>query len=739
MQIDDFYQEADSALQGNDTGYLEAFASVNKETESDDFDEDLDDFEEAPDSVEEDFEDDFDDLELEQSEETAVLNGSESEEVQCLTSPITSVFVTTEHKEKPDSIEQEILDYLEMHLFDTSSGLVSSWNKAFNDKAVSVVDCVIKYLQVHYCLWFESREAMQKALGLGLDFVRSLKFHHRMITKADINFISSCWDSEWFQPEIIDLYAVTDKYDAELIELMKSRNVKEDEISKYYGDFNVLMGYTSLVLADKFVAGEFDDAISKGKVPEYVYTKLHNDSDRFACIRPREDFDKLVNLIEGIELSGLFVDQEILEKYCEAKYLDVIIQAAAQKYLNESFADQYLVKDLGDFQFIADVYRNDDVDLSCGKANGQTIRFFDAKINTDLKKYQIDCARDLYALYPGAVINLIRCRYSGYLDAENYKKFLVALAKAQDNNLRYLDDCRSIIRDYNSFWMQLLLQKVLNVDVTISDGLGDMVVFLQAKENRKKKMYLELDSFVFLPDQFIEETNGVFRWEYLEDNAGIVLSNSNTWCPTSFEYPMHLKSSVANYAAKKLSFNIANQFYDRDPIMHTNLLRAIENANERLLRECKAVDGDTNDPQYQVSSTVLDFLDFEISKYQNYDKMLDFVAESGIFIYLLRSQKAKSLLMLFNNAYVYDNDAKRLYMLLYCIGRKYLPDRFELLSSDIKSIGDKTVVLLNGLNRNQACLAVRKLVSSLDNIMLLAQKSQHVTLGITDGTVELSL
>jgi hypothetical protein len=91
--------------------------------------------------------------------------------------------------------------------------------------------------------------------------------------------------------------------------------------------------------------------------------------------------------------------------------------------------------------------------------------------------------------------------------------------------------------------------------------------------------------------------------------------------------------------------------------------------------------------------------------------------------------------MLFSNAFVYDQNAKRVYMLLYCILKKHYADKFQLLDSQINGLDDKVVMFIQGVDRRQVCYNFKTLARSLDDLLVVASKAKGITLEISAGTI----
>lgn len=318
----------------------------------------------------------------------------------------------------------ELEHFLDDHLPESSNeSIIGKWNKLYNDNLISNDQVIQKYLAVHYGLWFQNSTALETALVYGKEFLNNLNFDYRVCTLSDIQFIKDVYKEDWYNSDILNKYALDTSYDLQLIQLMRTGSAQIELLDKYRNIPNALSCYLRLVNAEKFTLGLFEDALQRNNILGYTNAALNSEIDRFEVIKHRDDLNQIKEVVFNIENNGGIVPNEILEKYRNAKYLIAIILGNASGLYNEIFIENYLVNDLGNFEFISELYSNGAIDVDVAPDN-----FMFSMIMTDLQKFGLN-AKGIEPYKSEMALSCLICsRYAGNLSEIDYKRFLAVLS-----------------------------------------------------------------------------------------------------------------------------------------------------------------------------------------------------------------------------------------------------------------------------------------------------------------------
>lgn len=622
------------------------------------------------------------------------------------------------------TIEGEVRRFLLTHCAFSGVGndLAKLWNHVYNDNLLSENDVFSKYLRVHYGLWFTDEQAFGEAFSIGLGFVRQLKFDFRMCSLSDIRFIRECWKKPWYDPDIINEFALDINFVPLLIELMENGKADIKIMARYRESQENLLCCLRLLNADRFILGEFDKAVHDGCAKQYTEAVLLMNGNRLQVIEHREDFDEIKVQIRALEGDGKLIDWDLVEKYKDAYHLGAIITALAEGRFNAIFADTYLLESLGKFSFISAMYSKNEVDVEIAPSN-----FMYSKICTDAGKLGLDIHRfEVYKRMRGLSC-LVCSRYAGKLSETDYRKFLAILSlDAGTGAIESLNASERLVESYNLFWMSQLVRQ-LDLSLLLDSRVGDNILFIKFINNKKRKYYLQIDDFVINREKFQELVAGSISCEALKDGEGIALSN--VFLNTNHHFRCKAKSSLTEWANGGFCEGLQGQ-NDDNFILHTNFWKALQNADRRVKLERSG--------NRKLSRTVLGFLEMDMSEYYNYDKMFNYVADHQEFLGIFMSQDAFSLLKLFSNAYVYNVVPQVMFMFLYVVLLKYCPDKMELYSEGFSGLDtNKSILIVDGLGVNNTVINFRTISDSIDNFISIALDSRKVILRVSERTINL--
>lgn len=695
---------------------------------ADDFSDNFDDsFKEGNVAVDSNFADDFDDdfSDTFIGQELAAVEVDEAECLEDLT--IHSVQMHVQTLQKDNTIETEIKQFLIKHssFSDAGTDLVKLWNQIYNDNLFAVDDIIEKYIKVRYGVWFTDVQVLQEVLALGTDFLHQLKFDYRMCSLSDVRFIRECWCEPWYDPGIINEFALDVNFVPLLIALMKNGKIDVDIMMRYRENQEVLLCCLRLLNSDRFILGEFEKAVNDMCCKQYTESVLSGEKNRMKVIEHREDFNDIKVKIRALEGDGKIIDWDLVEKYKDAYYLSDIILASSDGRFNAEFVDKYLLKPLGKFSFISAMYAENAVNVEIAPSN-----FMYAKICTDAGNLGLEIHR--FEAYKGmrGLTCLVCSRYAGNLPETDYRKFMAVLSLDKTLNLIVsINKSEQLIESYSAFWLDQLL-KHLGLSLLIGRNIGDDILFVKFVGNKRRKYYLQIDDFVINQEKFLGLISGSISCGILDKEKGIVLSNVSL--NSNYHFSCKAKSSLTEWANNGLDKNLQVQYGDGNFIMHTNFWKALQSANERAkMQQSRGM---------KLNRSVLNFIKMDMGEYYNYDKMFNYVAGRQEFLGIFMSENAFALLKLFSNAYVYHTVSQVMFMFLYVVLLKFSATKLELYSEGFTSLDpNKTVLIADGLGINNTVINYRTVSDSIDNLIEVAQKSQKVILRVSEKTINIQV
>lgn len=703
---------------------------------SDDFNNDFTDDSGSFDDFSGDFSDDFEavirDLDSTGNEcsDVGISNGV-CEADKC----IKSVRIDTIHREGTDTILSEIREFLELHKVAVThledNRLYECWSKLYNIALNNNIKMIEMYYKVHYCLWFTKTSAMELMNSAPRKFRETFKMSRRACTYLDVESILQVWQENWFNFDVIDRYANDENVTKLLIRLMSEDKLEEKILDRYVGNTSVLIACIRLLLEDNFILGQFEAAVQDNVVEDYVRDVTENNMDRFEKIRGRADFSELYSLITEEENSGKLVSKEVIDNFCNAVYLKAILTAEAESRLNVQFAQAYLMTDLGVCSFIADIYEKGTIDLSL-----DTESVLRAKLLTDVKALGLDSS-NFEKEFAGGIQCLVCSRFGGKLPETDYRKFLALCSFSKGKTvLKMLSSRKHLVSSYNAFWLKYLLEQFgLNLVGQLRDDIYDNILYIQKTNRGRMKFYLQIDDFVLNPAEFKHLFADAVAASLLENNYGILVSNSYDAGEINYNNKFVIDGSLSTWAKGLADPGLLNQFKQYNGIIHTNFLLAMSKANLRF-----SADRQGNSGGPKLSHTVLDVLKMDISTYYSYDKMFAFLAGQRIYLGLFSSKYSVDLFKLFANTYVYDSNPKIMFTFLYSIFRKFCPEKLKADSKMFNTLDpEKNVLFVKGLGINIACMNFRTVIDAIDSLIETALASKQIILSIQNNTINVIL
>lgn len=641
-------------------------------------------------------------------------------------------------EQEDENILTEIANYLEFHRIKTSNNaedLCRGWADLYGVAVKDTNTLISMYCMLHYSLVFDSKEALTLFAEQPKQFREKFKMHRRVCTMEDITDVKEVWQNDWFSFDVIDLYANTKNITSLLIDLMRDGKYDLSLLANYTEDTGLLIDCIRAMLSDSFDAEIFSKAAENGTVENYLNASLSDvtnpDSDRFALLRDREDFSEIYTMIVAIESSGKLISQEFIEKYHAAFYLKAILTAESQGRLNEDFASEYLMKDLGDYKFIADIYERNEIDLTL-----DPLDVLRAKLLTDVKHLGLD-PRKFEPKYKTAIACLVCSRYIDALPELDYRKFLAVCSfNRGDSLLTTLNSSTSIIHSYNKFWFQYFLTEMeLNFIGTISNNVKDCILYFKQFNGRTVQYYLSLDDFILNTAEFKNLVQDAKFAGLLNSDSGIVLSDTYMQNELQVSAKTLYDSSLTTWAKGVLHPNIVKQFEKYNVPVHANLLRVLELAVERFKKDNETA-AEMDRTKMQVSGRAKNLLTQSLSEYCKIDSVLSFISEHRIFLGLMASSKCDELIYCLATVYQQDYTARIILMFLYSVFKKYYPDKLAVDGASFKTLDARTNMLfVKGLGLNIQFLSFKDLINSFDGILSVAGNCKQIQLGVKDGNI----
>lgn len=613
-----------------------------------------------------------------------------------------------------DSLENDMRAFFEFHRFDTSSipfeKLYVLWNAVYHDNTPDNLSCINKYLMMRYMLRFDSSDTLKKAMELGMDFICNIRMSRRLCVSQDVDDLASCYRESWYDASAFDMFSDSPVFNKPLIELLKT--------GKYNADFlnncrNSPMDFFSCIRLATGVSEEKQGV------------------DRFSSIRSREDFPELYNIIMASENSGIPIHQEIIEQFSKAFYLPVILRAESQSRLDLAFAENFLQHDLGTMAFIADIYDNGSVNLGL-----DTKSFFRAKILTDANSFRLNIVNfkpDFDAVYK----RLLYSHFVGNLSQNDYNRFLTAVS-LKEHILNLLNSDDTVIDSYNAFWLRDIFKELgISLQGDLPSLVGDDILFMKVGTRGKEKHYLQIDNYVLCKDSFMELLEGAYSYRIVNEGAAVIIVSKGIEAPAQIDVSFGLSGSFSTWVSTKISKEAAEQFSEYGSVIHANLINAIVSADKEFEVQRKKA-GSNDYEYYRVSSSILKFFKLPIDTYFKYDKMFSFIADSNVFIGLLRSPRCVGLLQLFVKAYIYGNHSKVMMMFLYCFFKCLSPSKFSSNVEGFEHLDPLcSTLFIKGLNGRVENFSYRNLINSLDDLVTLLHQYRRVSLYITNNVINL--
>lgn len=650
---------------------------------------------------------------------------------------IVSITIPVQEKEEVDTIYEEIKEFFKQHFIETEGisqdQLFVLWNSVYNDTLQNNDECVAEYLKLRYGLWFDNFVTMNFAVDQGLSFLKEFRMERRVCTKEDIVDVLEVASEEWFDYTIFSDLSNDSVLNSVIFEVMR-KGLDVTKLYPFRSDSLILESAMKLLLLDRLDPLEFAKVadIGQSAVERYVKFLILEDVDRFAAIRGRDDFPKLYQMITTYEMENHCIRDEVIQRYAKAVYLDVIILAEAEERLDINFADAYLVDDLGDWDFIAKLYELNKIDLSLSR---QSVVL--AKILTDVKALCL-AEEQFTQEHIKALKCLLFSRFKGNLSDVDYRKFLATVAREEGFTLTRLDESENMVESYNQFWFEVLLQS-LDVAIfdVISDKIGDVVVYLQLRNQKLVPMYLQLDQFIFDRDGFLEIAGKASFGKVIAGEYGVILCDFDAITSNVFKGGFLCDSSLTTWANGKSIEHLANRF-NADPIMSSNLIRAIYEANEKFIRDFEKT-GEVANQQEKVHTNIKKFFALPKKEYFQVDKTLSFIVEHPEFLGLMKSSNVCNYLRCLARAYHFRNRGMLLFQFLSFIFNLYFQKKFTVYPAGFQQLNpESSVIFIKEPNGRIVTMGIQVLMDSLDSLLITASECSLIELNVETNTVNIN-
>ena len=760
MNPEEFYNKANEKMHDLQN---ESISTDNLNVFGDDdfdFDDDSDfsDSNEIKETFSDDDDDDFD-FDLDDFSDT-------EDSVAKLTSGFTieSITIIPNTTNRHSTLVDEVKEFFETHLVREvdKRKLFECWNELYNDDLTNDTECLMKYLQVTHGLWFENHETFVAAVDKGVDFLNALQFHHRLCKKSDLIFISEVFSKSWYKPEVIDKYSLDTQFDQILIELMRNHFDNYEILEHYTDKPDVLLSCIRLLVDDKFIRSEFENAVSEGNLSNYVSLQLDNQSSRFDCLKNRSDYSERVAQILDLEAEGALIDQSVINEFANAYYLDVIINACASNTFNPEFARAWLMDDLNEFDFVAKVYDKGEVDLSLG---GENLNFFLAKFRTDCRKYLLPVRDTIVDEFFDAVQLIVMSFCCGLLPEIDYKKFLAVLSYSK--NLLVIKDIaktKTPLKSFNYFMARDLVTRFGRDDLVIPENIGSAIAIkavLREGASVKSRTIVSLDWYPLDPAGFSDLVKNVDNVKVLPGNAGLFLSEGDfdirnqdsageefdnkfyyydsrdssnvVWCRTD------VRSSLDTWASSEIPVEVLQTYSNYCPVFYANLIKMIEDAKMKLEEDLNKASEDEDKSMYQVNNGVYDLFKLSGKNLMRFDAVFNMITDAAYFIYLLRLDSAVWYIKNLVPSCIYANSSVVMFSLLYAIFKTAYNSKFVVENSRLCELSTRTTLFFGVRGYDKVLYSFKVFISSLNAVTELADRSSRVVLTVENGVIMLKV
>lgn len=653
---------------------------------------------------------------------------------------IISVKIVVGKLKKSETIYDELREFFELHLIDTSNvveqNLFMVWNNVYNEKMENNEACLAEYFKLRHGLWFDNMKTMQFAIEQGVDFLQCFKMERRVCNMEDIKDVLKVWNEDWFNPEVFSDLSNESSLNLMIFDIMR-KHLDVTLLYPFREDSIILASAMKLLLIGRLNSVEFADAAHFGSdsIENYVDYVIQGNVDRFTPIINRPDFQELYQMIVSHEANGHPIRDEVIQKYADAFYLRTIITAEAEERLDFDFSNVYLINDLMNWDFVARLYEQNKIDLSLCRESATL-----AKILTDVNALNLNSS-NFAKEHLTAMKYLLLSRFNGSLSDVDYRKFLaISSFNGGENVLTLLDQWNRQIDSYSQFWMGILLQ---HLDVVLFDSftekIGDNIIYFQVLNGKLKSTYLQIDDFIFHQTEFLQQIGNARYGRVIAGEHGILLCDFDNISTDKFVGGFLSDSSLTTWASGNVDIELFSQFATKNPLIHSNLIAAIDAANKKFVEEQIKLTG-VSDNAVMVHSAIQKFFDIPLREYFKNDKMFAFIVKNPDYLGLLKSPNSYSYLVCLARSYHFYNVGMLLFQFLFFVFQLLLPGKVSTSPANFKTLNpNSSVIFVKGIDGRYSTMSIKVLMDSLDDLLAAVHNSLAATLWIENNTVNLSI
>ncbi|MEY8334178.1 hypothetical protein AALB53_13885 [Lachnospiraceae bacterium 47-T17] len=716
----DFYDKCNDMMRALAVKQITSFGSgsgsiisrnINSNTEfADDYDEFVgasDDF--VDDFIEEVAEDDcIADLSIQQeSLETEFVSISLPKRVSLIISPKT--------------LEEDFLYFLfeQNYVVSREDTVLHNWNSNFSIKAESDEAALQYYMLMHYGVYMSQEAVIKYKNQLTGDVLKKFGMSKRELSAVDVELLIKNVDSNWFDSNIFNDYAVETRDTGLILDLLKHDKVDTNMLTKYTEiSTEALNAYLQLILNDVFTEAGLDAQIAgKTNLQKYVEKAKDGENNKFSVIENREDVSEILKLLDQCEEAGNKVPEEILNEYAGALCLPYILKAYLNGVYDKAFIDDVLcVSGILSAKFVPEMYVSGEIDFNLYQKYKDP---FIAIFVKDVLKIGITSSKNLVSLikeHKNSILLLLKAMYqdTNSLTSFDYHKFLILMCSEYACRVARYIEGGIPLRSFNSFCIKIVLQE-LNKDLPTVSHIGKVLILVcdsVISSHTVEEIIFNKEIFSFLDGK-----NNI-NAELLPDNNGIIVGNFDLFdtdkvCKSRFGRTSLESVLLTKKVQKMIDANMVNRC---NAVLINEF---IENSKNKLTAYVQGILFGPDELTYGAYDMTIGFI-------------LEYYPELS---YLLCAENSKYYLQVIKMLSGVTEHTKFIYQFLFYVLRAQYGKKFTCRHTNLSGISSLIEgVVVYGL-ANVTYLPFKDLLHSIDGLLDLAASSKSAVLSIEKGKI----
>ncbi len=636
-----------------------------------------------------------------------------------------------DNKQTVSNIRETFFADLEEDDYVVGGDILSTFNRAFNKEETDEDNALLQYIHIYYGIQLNKEELEQVYNILNKDLLIACAFPYRNTDVGEIVSIQKALGCDWFRLEILKKYSLESKDTNMLIDLMKEGHICEDRLSKYSYNADVMNSYLWLEFRGLFDEDVFDNMRDNpDNLSAYVASVMNPYFNDFKSLFYRKDYCRFYSLLEDLPV----VEQgaiELLESYNDSPYLYEVFSAKMKGVFNAEFIELNLREKSKIHDYMAQDYASGILtdSLLCNfKGNYYLtkavveLRFLN--LDTDMLKPLL-CASESLQNLNRYMIMLLNSYIEGFLEVEDYKRYLLLLGLPQNDKL-----IESVLRfpqiyPFNVFWFKSFLSRVDLSDDGLLDKMGD-VLLIHSDKSGKNDSFFSVQDLICRVHYILNIINDMLGSGYsvICTEDGIILCASGLSSDTVDFEQMRQYAMIANSLDNYL-FNTeeqkTNRFEQIPPItkvLESNLVAPLQ--------------------EYTELSPQTEKLIMDLKGYMNYDKLIGLIkTQRPTYVGIINSRLStislkilQKIIYLKHNGYLQLNYLNLLFSVVF--GKKYIQG-FSNKDQNFIDLNESLIIETVGITGYANC-TMKEIINSLDDYMnkLVTFKALTIELNSND-------